>query len=101
MYKSPIEIIYGQMQTNMENNIYEAVQKYGVNVDKEELIRALQYDREQYEAGYKARDEEIVRCKDCVSLNYATDGSFCYCKHRSGLKYFVEADDFCSYGKRK
>lgn len=53
MYKSPIEIIYGQMQTNMENNIYEAVQKYGVNVDKEELIRALQYDRDQYDEGYK------------------------------------------------
>ena len=29
-----------------------AVQSYGINVDKDELIRALQYDREQYYKGY-------------------------------------------------
>lgn len=52
MYKSPIDIIYGQMETQMEGDILRAVQKYGINVDKEELIRALQYDREQYNKGY-------------------------------------------------
>lgn len=53
MYKSPIEIIYGQMETQMEGNILRAVQKYDINVDKEELIRALQYDRGQYQKGYR------------------------------------------------
>ena len=52
MYKSPIDIIYGQMQTQMEGDILRAVQSYGINVDKDELIRALKYDREQYEQGY-------------------------------------------------
>ena len=51
-YKSPIEIIMGQMRTEVDDGIYKAVQSYGVNVDKEELIRALQYDRGQYEKGY-------------------------------------------------
>lgn len=52
MYRSPIEIIYGQMETQMEGDILRAVQKYGINVDKEELLQALQYDRNQYEKGY-------------------------------------------------
>ena len=53
MYKSPIDIIYGQMETQMEGDILRAVQRYGINVDKEELLKALQYDRGQYEKGYK------------------------------------------------
>lgn len=52
MYKSPIEIIYGGMQTRLEGEILLAVQQVGVNVDKEELIKALDYDRKQYEKGY-------------------------------------------------
>ncbi len=52
MYKSPIEIIYGQAKRQMENDIFRAVQSYEINVDKAELIRALQYDRDQYEKGY-------------------------------------------------
>lgn len=52
MYKSPIEIIQGQLQMQMEDNIMKAVQSVHVNVDKEELLRALQYDRQQYNKGY-------------------------------------------------
>lgn len=53
MYTSPIDVIYGEMQMQVEGEIYKAVQKVGVNVDKEELLKALQYDRGQYEQGYK------------------------------------------------
>lgn len=52
-YKSPIEIIYGQMQAKMEGDIYKAVQSYDIKVDKEELLKALEYDRAQYDKGYK------------------------------------------------
>ena len=52
MYQSPIEIIYKEMQTEFENNVYKAVQEYGVSVDKDELIKALRYDRNQYDKGY-------------------------------------------------
>lgn len=52
MYKSPIDIFYGQIETQIEGEIMKAVQKVHVNVDKDELLRALQYDREQYEKGY-------------------------------------------------
>ena len=51
-YESPIELYIGQMRMEQENNVYKAIQEYGVNVDKDELIKALQYDRGQYEKGY-------------------------------------------------
>lgn len=65
MYQSPIDVIMGQMHMTFENEICKAVQNVGVNVDKEELLKALQYDRGQYQKGYRDRDDEIVRCKDC------------------------------------
>lgn len=57
MYESPIEVLVSEMQMKQteerEKQIYECIQQYGINVDKEELIKALQYDRDQYEKGYK------------------------------------------------
>lgn len=71
MYKLPIEVIYGEMQMKVENDIYKAVQNVGVNVDKEELLKALEHDRGQYDEGYadgyqKAVDEFAERCKGSV-----------------------------------
>ena len=64
-YQSPIDVIMGQMNTSYENGIYKAVQNAGVYVDKNELLKALQYDRRQYQKGYADRDSEIIRCRDC------------------------------------
>ena len=66
MYESPIEIIYKNMQTKVENNVFAAVQEYGISVDKEELIKALQYDRDQYERGY--RDGLLHRADVWISV---------------------------------
>ncbi|MBO5921935.1 MAG: hypothetical protein J6Q48_06060 [Bacteroidaceae bacterium] len=60
MYKSPIEVIYGEMQMKVENDIYKAVQNVGVNVDKEELLKALEHDRGQYDKGYADAVTEIL-----------------------------------------
>lgn len=65
MYESPIEMIMEDIQTQIvkqqENDIYQAVQRYGIVVDKEELIKALQYDREQYTKGYKDALDKIKK----------------------------------------
>lgn len=53
MYDSPIEIIQTQMQMQMDEGILKAVQGVVIDVNKEELIKALAYDREQYSKGYK------------------------------------------------
>lgn len=52
MYESPVNIIYGEMQTQIEGDIFKAIQNVGIDVNKEELLKALQYDREQYSKGY-------------------------------------------------
>lgn len=57
MYKSPIDVVYKELQVQMKEDIdkaiCEAVQQCEIHVDKDELIKALQYDRNQYEKGYK------------------------------------------------
>lgn len=64
MYDSPINVIYGKLQTkvqeDMENHIFESVQSVGVMVDKDELIKALEYDRQQYEKGYQDGKREFA-----------------------------------------
>lgn len=56
MYKSPIELLVTDIQDQIvkqqDEEVYKAVLHYVPNVDKEELIRALRYDRQQYEKGY-------------------------------------------------
>lgn len=53
MYESPIRMIQTQMETQMEKDCVSVVQKYGFDVDAEELKKALAYDRNQYEKGFK------------------------------------------------
>ena len=60
MYESPIEIIYGQLQTQLDGDIFRAVQKAGILVNKEELTKALQYDREQYVKGRRDGIKEFA-----------------------------------------
>ena len=55
-YKSPIEVYVTQMaierNRKVENAILEAVQGLDIVIAKDELIKALRYDRDQYEKGY-------------------------------------------------
>ena len=101
MYESPIKIIYGQMQTQMEGEILKAVMSTDIQVDKEELIRALQYDRKQYECGFIdghiAAQKELVHCKDCTSWKRSTIDCG-WCSAWEGMRYH---NNYCNYGERK
>lgn len=72
MYQSPIEIITKKMRTQFEDNVFKAIQDYGIVVDKDELIKALKYDRDQYEKGYRdglfLRGELIAGANDWISV---------------------------------
>ena len=63
MYKPPIEIVmkevFQKLNEDFENSVLKAVQKVGINVDKEELLKALIYDRGQYDEGYEDAMNEI------------------------------------------
>ena len=56
-YKSPITLFQERMAFNIAEAIdvatVEAVARIGVDVDKDELIKALEYDRDQYNEGYR------------------------------------------------
>lgn len=106
MYKSPIDIAYKEMELQIEKcakqldeDIYTAIMQYDIIVDEKELLRALQYDRNQYEKGYSDGKAdaiaELVRCKDCKM--YGNDEE---CPLLSMMQYTEEAD-FCSCGERK
>ena len=64
MYKSPIEKICNEIQTQMvqedEKMVMKAIREVGVNVDKEELIKTLQYDRNQYTKGYEDGKNDVL-----------------------------------------
>lgn len=104
-YKSPIDTFIGEVQETFENAVYKAVQNIGVNIDKEELKKALAYDRGQFELGYSAgresREREIVRCNDCVwydkRRSYANNNILYECRN---LKNYFPIDFFCKDGER-
>ena len=57
VYESPIELIdidtiVTAVEDGLERYTLEVIKKQGVNVDKEELLKALRYDRQQYEKGF-------------------------------------------------
>ena len=65
MYESPIELVTTNLITKMaqfqNEQIYSAIQGVGVNVDKNELLKALIYDRQQYQKGYEDGIEEGMK----------------------------------------
>lgn len=93
-YQSPIDVIMGQMHICYENEICKAVQNVGVNVDKNELMKALQYDRGQYQKGYADRDSEIIRCKDCWKRDFDN------CPFNEFSLFHPDDDFFCADGER-
>ena len=59
-YQSPIKLIEEcnhKFQNFVEDNVCQAVASVGIQVDKDELIRALEYDRDQY---VKGRSDAIL-----------------------------------------
>ena len=78
-YQSPISQIYKDVEykfkEDMENKTMEAIHHFGISVDKEELIKALKYDRNQYDKGYSdgRESKEPVFFPPCVECNKKMD----------------------------
>lgn len=57
-YESPVSLFYQQaaeaITQDQENKIMAEIKyQMAVDINKEELLRALKYDRDQYDKGYK------------------------------------------------
>lgn len=61
MYESPFDVIFGDVKMMLEDGVTKAAQDVGIRVDKEELVKALNYDRGQYEKGRNDALWEIGR----------------------------------------
>ena len=111
MYESPIKVFQSNLEMQFEGEILKAVQRTDIAVDRDELIRALRYDREQYQKGFddaRKNAVPVVRCEDCKYYRNQPNG-LCYLHTEpkanwqgySGEAVCVEQDDFCSYGERR
>lgn len=65
MYESPITMYMSDINKEIQKQTEEESmivinQTIGFDVDKEELLKALQYDREQYEKGYRDCKNDIL-----------------------------------------
>ena len=106
MWESPIKTICDEMQTQFEGEVLKAVQRVGIEVDKDQLIKALNYDRNQYAEGYKHgysyAKSELIRCKDCKYWTYIRRTNRYWCKTDDGLYDLNPSpDDFCSRAERR
>lgn len=96
-YESPIKVVMAEMATKFDGDVLTAVQRYGIDVNREELLKALQYDRDQFEAGFKAGLAKADRphahwiiypemnedryCSKC-DMDFENDGlTFNFCPH--------------------
>ena len=75
MYEAPIDIIYKDIQYQMEEGVYKAIQNVGIEVDREELLKALKYDRGQYNKGFEDGKKAKIpllyhkaSCLECYSV---------------------------------
>lgn len=100
-WKSPNELIQLDLETKMTECVVETIQRMGINVDKDELIKALQYDRHQYVKGYAdgINDSKIIRCKECKHRD--PEDKKCDCGH--DIVWQLPRDDnwFCADGERE
>lgn len=95
------DTIYKELRNDLDEKIMQAVLNVGITVNKAELIRALELDKELREG----KLVEVTRCRDC---EYWDPGSPmatvipapCRCRLRRETDA-TTAEDFCSYGRRK
>lgn len=93
MYESPIEIIQHKIRSDInervDDAVYTAVIRADIHVEREELIKALKYERDQYNNGYAdgmaAASPHWISVKDRLPPRYKKNP----CSQRSWLcQYF-------------
>jgi len=117
-YDSPFNLVMSDIETQAAKSIdemcWKAVQRVGINVDKEKLLVALKQDAERYreayakgyETGYENRDDEIVRCKDCCHGEPVKNGAGEDCIQCNNDDLWLDGnlnfpDWYCADGERR
>ena len=73
-YVPPIKMVMGDLMARAEDSCVKYCQQVGFDVDKEELTKALQYDRGQYDKGFddgvKYARRELAESLEEILVNY-------------------------------
>lgn len=101
-YESPIRLITDEYALKLiedeEQNIVKAVCNYGIDIDKDELVKLIHNDRKQYDKGYadgwRDMKKSLVRCGDCKHRGTTNCTSY-------NAFWELGDDGFCSVGERK
>lgn len=93
MWESPINIISKQLSSQSDGEVLKAVREVGIVIDKEELIKCIQYDRNQYDKGYKDGKTEALKtafeladCKNTECWDCAFGDADVVCRLKRLLK---------------
>lgn len=102
-YESPIRIIEKGLSIQMEDDVMKVVKSYSVDVNREELIKALKFDRDQYVKGYNDGKnyrlhssvkpifyEDIWICGECST---PVGWGWVYCQHCGQRINWSEVDE--------
>ena len=96
MYESPIRLDFVEPTVRqLDDCIMESVSSVGITVDRDELLKALQYDRDQYrvgyEEGYQAAKRELISAakSELIAMALADDSLL----HQSQAGLFTERAD--------
>lgn len=99
-YESPIKAFVENVNAQLDGEVLKAVQRVGIDVDRDELIKALQYDRDQYYRGFHAGaqvyEDTMVFCENCRFFERGKDG-FGNCTVHFAM---ANEKDYCSWGRR-
>ncbi len=110
-YDSPFTFITNNIIPQIANQVddmcLQATYRAGIIVDRDKMICALEQDSERYreafhrgeETGYAKRDEEIVRCKDCIHYRYYGLSEETVSECRIDHCENPDADWFCADGR--
>ena len=60
-YVPPITVYQSELQTAIEDETLHVAQSMGVDINREELFKALAYDRDQYAKGYEAGYKRAIK----------------------------------------
>ena len=115
-YESPIHIIDNSFDAisdaiaqaeaiskSIDDMVVQACIKVGCHVDRDELVKALEYDRGQYEKGFhdgRLGYERVVHCEDCKYGEYR-EGHDDYECHSSGCGLVHKGNWYCADGEPK
>ena len=75
-YEPLMKIIQEKVHLQIEEEILKAVNRCEIKVDKDELIKALNYDRQQYQKGYEDGKAECPQWIPCSERLPKEDGLY-------------------------